>query len=1474
MAEVGGMLAAAVLNFVGQQISSVIAGQITLQWDFNDDLKKMKSTLESVAAVLEDAEKQSIKEASVRLWLKRLKSAAFAISDMIDEFEADTQGIQPPAKKMSSIKKVLLQLATMIPCLTVGPRIILANKMKAMRGELKVITDEHTSFTLKVAPTANGVNIPDERETSSTVDKTLIIGRDEDKQIIMDSLSKSMTNDFTVLPIYGIGGIGKTTLAKLVFNDTQFKDYSRVWVYVSQIFDLNKIGNSIISQLTEEESQLSRKQMVCNRLEKLLAGKKTLIVLDDLWENNGSQLDNLTGMLKAGEGSKVVVVVTTRNGDIAKKFHTIQPHKLAHLTDDMCWTIIKQKSAFESREDDKEKLQKIGRDIAKKCGGVALAAESLGYMLQSMTCDEWESVKDNDIWNIISSSHLPDQNVLASLMLTYSSMPSYLKLCFAYCAIFPKGHKIVKDDLIYQWVSLGFIGNQTCCSQSPKQKNIFSTRQLSERYIKQLLGLSFLQHTKSSSTAGVHHENVTFFTMHDLVHDLASWVLADEILVSSKKNNNGESSYRYALLEDSSKPLNSFMKYPNKIKALCFVDCAKTGLHYDACSGAKCLRVLDLSECFVQKLPDSIGQLRQLRYLSAPGIQDTTIPDCITKLSKLIYLNLHGSARLCSLPESIGEMDNLMHLDLSGCSGIQRVPQSFGKLKLSYLDLLNCSSLKGVSEFLGNLTKLQHLNLSYCQYVEQLGNLGSLTELQYFHFSSTCLPGVSETDVLGAFTKLEYLNLSTKFDDTEIRRLPEAMGSFIKLKYLNLSGWRKLEELPISWGNLPNLIHLDLSKCHRINGVPEALSSLTKLQYLNLSWCSCGCFKNQSPLIGLEEAVAKLTQLQNLYLSRCLDTLVYGEFEVGVVICRNFLASVCSLSNLEELDLSDNYSIETLPESIGDLRKLHTLNLRRCYSLSQLPKVLRENDNLKHLNVSECYDLDMSTVPKFNSSLILLPQFAVQALDGGSGSNLVLLQNVNSATELEISKLENVVTVEEAQRVRLKEKEMISELMLNWTRDARRIVEDQDLLGELEPPRMLACFKLQGYNSVAFPEWLMNIAPHHFPVLSRIDLVELPKCTCLPPLGQLPLLEYLSLDGMNGITKIDGEFCGGTGAFPLLENLWMSNMESLEEWQTMYSCSEGEGVSEFMFPMLKNLIIRHCPKLSLKPLPPNKVVDLEIESSDNVISSWPMGACASTSSFVSVKTMVVKSCKLPLQQWRVLHQLAPHSDLTIESCGDLGSSSPEIAQALSSLKELTLKGNDDMQELNWMGELTCLESLIISTRCLELKASRGVMRQLTSLFSLTLRECESILSLPEWLGELPCLEYLDIINTRCPQLKASRGVMKKLTSLTSLTLHECERIVSLPECLGDLPSLETLHVECCESILALPESLGELTSLKELHIVFCNGIKSLPDNIHKLTNLKILQVEECHELKKWCESEENKTKFSNVLNERVYSYVN
>ncbi|KAM0920468.1 hypothetical protein ACQ4PT_007489 [Festuca glaucescens] len=243
MAELGGMLAAAILKVVGDQIGSAIGGQITLQKNFDEDLKKMKMALESVDAVLDDAERRSIMDRSTRLWLKRLKDLMYVVSDMIDEFEADTQ----PSARKCSFKKYL---AIMILCLTIGLKIKMANRMEKMREDLEVITDQHKMFKLTQGINANEPKVTDIRETSSIME-TQIVGRTDDKDEILATLFEGMTEDITILPIYGIGGIGKTTLAKMVYNSSQFKEYSQVWVYVSQTFDLKHIGNSIISQLSE-----------------------------------------------------------------------------------------------------------------------------------------------------------------------------------------------------------------------------------------------------------------------------------------------------------------------------------------------------------------------------------------------------------------------------------------------------------------------------------------------------------------------------------------------------------------------------------------------------------------------------------------------------------------------------------------------------------------------------------------------------------------------------------------------------------------------------------------------------------------------------------------------------------------------------------------------------------------------------------------------------------------------------------------------------------------------------------------------------------------------------------------------------------------------------------------------------------------------------------------------------------------------
>ena len=225
-------------------------------------------------------------------------------------------------------------------------------------------------------------------------------------------------------------------------------------------------------------------------------------------------------------------------------------------------------------------------------------------------------------------------------------------------------------------------------------------------------------------TFELYDEDVILLTMHDLVHDLATSVMEDEIIFVDKVNNAERSHYHYALLDDCSKPLGSDL---SKIRALRFMDCDKYELHDAAFSSAKSLRVLDLIECAIYTFADCIGQLKQLRYLNAPKVQDAKIPDSITKLSKLVYLNLHGSPTILALPESIGEIEGLMYLDLSDCSIGAELPESFERLKeLLHLDLSNCCIQK-ILEALVSFIQLKYLNLSGCRHRTELPRLfGSL----------------------------------------------------------------------------------------------------------------------------------------------------------------------------------------------------------------------------------------------------------------------------------------------------------------------------------------------------------------------------------------------------------------------------------------------------------------------------------------------------------------------------------------------------------------------------------------------------------------------------------------------------------------------------------------------------------------------------------------------------------------------------
>ena len=150
-----------------------------------------------------------------------------------------------------------------------------------------------------------------------------------------------MQEKIVILTIHGIGGIGKTTFARLIYNDPKFNYYSNVWVHVSQRFDSNKIYKSIILQLSGIECLDNERQKIRSCLKELLPGRKILIVLDDLWDDHQFRLEELKDTIYH-ENSNIIILVTTRSELVAKRICTnVQPHKILPLTNDMCWDIIK-----------------------------------------------------------------------------------------------------------------------------------------------------------------------------------------------------------------------------------------------------------------------------------------------------------------------------------------------------------------------------------------------------------------------------------------------------------------------------------------------------------------------------------------------------------------------------------------------------------------------------------------------------------------------------------------------------------------------------------------------------------------------------------------------------------------------------------------------------------------------------------------------------------------------------------------------------------------------------------------------------------------------------------------------------------------------------------------------------------------------------------------------------------------------------
>ncbi|XP_026381027.1 disease resistance protein RGA2-like [Papaver somniferum] len=832
-----------------KKLVSVAAKTIGMSKVADKDLQKLKDTLEMIAAVTSDAEKKQVQSKVVLLWLRRLQSVAYDIDDVLDEISYEAMRLTEKYGKLEKVRRFSVKFD-------------FAHRIKSINQELDEIAKLKDMYELELSDDGQNSEQLD-RITASFVDNSNIVGREKEKSLIVkmvlktNSSSSSSFDNFgpqekiSVISIVGMGGVGKTTLAQLVFKDysieRSFKP--RVWVCISDNFDIFVILRNILESITQKHCDLSSVDVLVKKVHKKIREKKFLLVLDDVWNENAEDWEKFKGYLGGGaQGSKILV--TTRKESVASIVRgTIPPYNLTTLTNQECWSIVERKAFSPGGAVKTPNMLNIGEEIARKCDGLPLAALFLGNLMRLKKNEsDWLAIRDNDVF---STPENPNK-VIQILKLSYDNLPSHLKRCFSYCCLFPKGWRYHTETLIRLWMAEGFL------HPSNGGRNQSSPEDIGKHYLYSLLSNSFFQDVKYDKLG-----DINYFKMHDLVHDLAKSVVDSHevaILNASEMEKDICDHFRrlHLTVEGVYKKVFEVLNNSKKLRTIFFKENANlfTSLvsnkhlrviHSPSDLSSKSAYRLHLNDDDIQEIPSSIFEFKHLRYLDLSRLNHSRITDVqvnsISQLYNLQTLNLHRYLNVGNILLGIGTLKNLRHLNLS-YSDVKVLPDSIIKL-----------------------TNLQTLDISNCNDISVLPtDIGSLQNLVSLHFQHTSIKELP--DSFGELTKLRSLDLGY----TEIKELPESLTNNIcKLEFVNFDECKFPKDIK-NWVDLRCLIIDD--NLHKLFGVaeyqimPGGIDMLTRLEVLDSYVVRnkkdyIGGTSNDSS--GIEE-LASLNSLRTLYI--------------------------------------------------------------------------------------------------------------------------------------------------------------------------------------------------------------------------------------------------------------------------------------------------------------------------------------------------------------------------------------------------------------------------------------------------------------------------------------------------------------------------------------------------------------------------------------------------------------------------------
>ncbi|KAL3755491.1 hypothetical protein ACJRO7_002529 [Eucalyptus globulus] len=805
-----------------QKLASSAVEEIQLVWGVKDDLEQLKSTLEMIQEVLVDAEQKQTKEEAVRLWLSKLKDLCYDVEDVLDEFESRALWRWARSTEHLTFKRKVCYLSSWLSNFSFQFK--MAHKMKELGKRLDRINGEKIKFNL--LSDVHEMTIVLQRETHSFVPASKVIGRNAEKEKIIELLIGSddgRVGKIGVIPIIGMGGIGKTALVKSVYNDDRVKKHfgpNLVWLYIPVEFQVKKIITDIIKSLGHKE-KYDKLDMLQNCLRSMVENKRCLFVMDNVWEVMEDAWTELTELLEGVfEGSKVIV--TSRNKLVA-----------SIMGIEYSLTLFVKCAFDQGQEKNHPDLMVIGEEIVSNCKGNPLAVTTLGRSLRSKNNrKEWEYVRDSEMWQLKT-------NILPSLRISYDLMPSYLKPCFAYCSIFPKKYLFNHIDLIQLWISNGFIQSSG------------NNQELQEK------GRQYLEELRSISFFNVVEEEypLLHIRMHDLIYELAISVAQPESANIRVWTQDISWRTRYISFPNpSGVPKDEVSGCLSKLSRVRTIRCEGWGSS-------------DSEEFFLETC---ISQFKHLRALWLDSSSFHLLPRSIGRLKHLRFLSLYDNSNIKKLPKSVCELYNLQTLDLGRCNELEELPASIkNMISLRFLRVTT-KQQHFLKSGIGCLTSLWWLGISHCKNLEALfDDIQSLTSLRKLWIDDcpklTSLPkGIKK---LKALEDLVIL-------DCESLRLPESESneprSMSRLQTFRFEGLPGLILLP-GWleGSASTLQRIRTADCPKLSALPEWLQNCSSLRRLEIKSCP--------ELSSLPDGIRLVPTLTKLRISDCEKLSSCGE---------------------------------------------------------------------------------------------------------------------------------------------------------------------------------------------------------------------------------------------------------------------------------------------------------------------------------------------------------------------------------------------------------------------------------------------------------------------------------------------------------------------------------------------------------------------------------------------------------------------